>query len=688
MKFSNKIPLVVFITGTHPKVSVLLLFVILFFLLGSNLQAAVNTQSTENENIKSPVKEIQLSPKEKAWLQDKHIVRVRVGNYQPLMFGDGGEIRGIAIDYVNLIFTRNGIKFKYISGREVTWPEALEYIRKHEVVDMVPTVKVTQKRKEYMLFTNEYIFAPWVIFTREDSDFISTISDLKGKTVSVQKGFVMHQKLEREYPEINLLVSSSNSIDCATKPIKDVSFGQADAFIGNLLMTTYMLQAQGYTNVKVAAPTPFGNHNQSMGIRNDWPELVSIINKTLDSMTPAEHAAIRNKWLSMRFEYGISPTDVLKWVAGIIGVAALILVIILLWNRKLSREIQVRKKAEKALEESESRFREMFEQSPFGIGLIGSLTGQIYALNPKFVKISGRTVEEMIKLDWMTITHPDDMQEDLDNMALLNAGKINGFNMDKRYIRPDGSHVWINMTIAPVAVEDKAHPRHLCMIDDITERKQAEEQMKQNLKEKEILLSEIHHRVKNNMQVISSLLKLQSAKIEDKKYVEMFKESENRIKSMALIHEKLYQSGDFANVDFNGYVKSIANDLIRSYAVTPDKIKLNTKIEDVSLGLDNAIPCGLIVNELISNSLKYAFPKDRKGEIKITFRAINSHEIEFTVSDDGIGIPAEMDIRETESLGLQLVQLLAENQLDGKIELDRDGGTAFRIRFERKSPIS
>ena len=213
------------------------------------------------------------------------------------------------------------------------------------------------------------------------------------------------------------------------------------------------------------------------------------------------------------------------------------------------------------------------------------------------------------------------------------------------------------------------------------DRKQAEEQIKQNLKEKEILLSEIHHRVKNNMQVISSLLKLQSAKIEDKKYVDLFKDSENRIRSMSLIHEKLYQSKDFANVDFNGYVKSIANDLIRSYAVAPDKIRLNTKIEDVSLGLDNAIPCGLIINELISNSLKYAFPKDREGEINIVLRAINSHEIELTVSDDGIGIPAEMDIRETESLGLQLVQLLAENQLDGKIEVDRDGGTAFRIRF-------
>ena len=250
---------------TQPKVSIFPLFILLLFLSGSSLQAAAATQSTENGNIKSPAEEIQLSPKEKAWLQDKHIVRVRVGNAPPLMFDDGGKIRGMAIDYINLIFTRNGIKFKYIAQNKVTWPEALEYIKKHEVVDMVPTAKVTQKRKKYMLFTNEYIFAPWVIFTREDADFISTIDDLTGKTVSVEEGYVMHRKLEREYPEINLLVSSASSVDYTIKPIRDVAFGQADAFIGNLLMATYRLQKEGYTNVKVAAPTPFGQPQSGDG---------------------------------------------------------------------------------------------------------------------------------------------------------------------------------------------------------------------------------------------------------------------------------------------------------------------------------------------------------------------------------------------------------------------------------------
>jgi PAS domain S-box-containing protein len=134
---------------------------------------------------------------------------------------------------------------------------------------------------------------------------------------------------------------------------------------------------------------------------------------------------------------------------------------------------------EKALEKSESRFREMFEQSPFGIALIGSLKGSLYELNPKFAEICGRTVNEMIQTDWMRITHPDDVQEDLDNMALLNAGRIPSFNMDKRYIRPDGSPVWVNMTIAPVSVEDAAHPRHLCMVTDITEQKEAVEEKKQ-----------------------------------------------------------------------------------------------------------------------------------------------------------------------------------------------------------------
>jgi two-component sensor histidine kinase len=233
-------------------------------------------------------------------------------------------------------------------------------------------------------------------------------------------------------------------------------------------------------------------------------------------------------------------------------------------------------------------------------------------------------------------------------------------------------------------IEYGERPAVLSIIRDISERKQAEEQIKASLKEKEILLSEIHHRVKNNMQVISSLLKIQSDKIQEKEYADMFKESNDRIRSMTLVHETLYQSKDFANVDFNGYAKSLVNGLFRSYGIDTNKIKVKIEVEGVSLGVDTAVPCGLLINELVSNSLKYAFPEDRRGEISIALRSINEDEFELIVSDDGIGIPEDLDIKNTESFGMELISILAEDQLEGQIELDRTAGTRYQIRLKRQ----
>jgi len=221
---------------------------------------------------------------------------------------------------------------------------------------------------------------------------------------------------------------------------------------------------------------------------------------------------------------------------------------------------------------------------------------------------------------------------------------------------------------------DESKHLHISIGVDITERKQAEEKIKASLKEKEVLLQEIHHRVKNNMQVIISLLKLQSGNITDKQYLDMFKESQNRIKSMALVHEKLYQTKNLADVDFKGYVKSLVISLFRSYKTKPNKITLKIEVEDVSLGLEKAIPCGLIINELVSNSLKYAFPEERAGEIKVAFNPINEDELVLEVSDNGIGMPEKLDFRNTKSLGLHLVTILSEDQLHGTIELNRTDG--------------
>jgi PAS domain S-box-containing protein len=215
---------------------------------------------------------------------------------------------------------------------------------------------------------------------------------------------------------------------------------------------------------------------------------------------------------------------------------------------------------------------------------------------------------------------------------------------------------------------------------EISERTLAETRVREALKEKEVLLKEIHHRVKNNLQVISSLLSLQSAQIKDPVTVQLFRDSQNRVRSMALIHEKLYQSHDLARIDFKGYVQSLSSYLVRSFAAEARGITFRLDVDPIELGIDQAIPCGLIINELVSNSLKYAFPNDRKGEVSISFRKEKGNQFCLEVGDNGVGFPAHIDFQNTASLGLQLVNSLVK-QLDGTVELRRSGGTEFHIWF-------
>ncbi|SCG86889.1 histidine kinase dimerization/phosphoacceptor domain -containing protein [Methanobacterium congolense] len=218
----------------------------------------------------------------------------------------------------------------------------------------------------------------------------------------------------------------------------------------------------------------------------------------------------------------------------------------------------------------------------------------------------------------------------------------------------------------------------MAMIRDITERKIAEDKIKASLHEKEVLLREIHHRVKNNLQIISSLLNLQSRGIDNEEVQEVFKESQARVKSMAMVHEKLYQSQNLSRIQFKDYILSLVNNLLQTYLRDPSGIQLKTDIDDVYIDINTAVPSGLIINEIISNSLKYAFDDDR-GEIKISLRK-DDDEMVLKISDNGKGFSKDFDFRTTETLGLQLVNSLVQ-QLDGKIEIDNTNGVGFKITF-------
>jgi len=213
----------------------------------------------------------------------------------------------------------------------------------------------------------------------------------------------------------------------------------------------------------------------------------------------------------------------------------------------------------------------------------------------------------------------------------------------------------------------------------------SDEQTRASLGEKEVLLKEINHRVKNNLQIISSLLNLQGRDIEDERALRSFQVSQDRIRAMALVHEKLYQSEDLARIDFGEYIRSLATDLGNTYGLSSRDIDLKIDVEDILLGVDTAIPCGVIVNELVSNSLKHAFPGDRSGEIAISFREV-AGQYTMIFKDDGIGLPEDLDISRPSSLGLTIVNALT-GQLGGTIDLGHSGGCEVRITFPTKQTV-
>ncbi|MFI5368940.1 MAG: sensor histidine kinase, partial [Spirochaetia bacterium] len=215
----------------------------------------------------------------------------------------------------------------------------------------------------------------------------------------------------------------------------------------------------------------------------------------------------------------------------------------------------------------------------------------------------------------------------------------------------------------------------IVLVRDVTAQKKAEE-----IRGQEVLLKEIHHRVKNNLQVISSLLALQAGSTDDEKTRALLTESRDRVRSMALIHEKLYPSGDAQGISFAGYVKDLAAHLRHSYAGNSGSVELGTDVEEMTLSMDVSVPCGLIINELLSNSLKYAFPGGRKGTISVSLHRVEGHRVTLTISDDGIGFPRQIDIRNPSTLGLRIVSILVE-QLKGTLTKNTGPGTSFTISF-------
>lgn len=488
---------------------------------------------------------IHLTPTETAWLSANQDALVFAPDpfYAPFEFLDekDGRTKGLAHDYLLLVERKLGLRFRRIQAP--SFDGILALAKNHEVA-VVNAATATPERSEYLLFTKPYIEVKNVIVTRKSEQNIDGIDDLSGLRVAVVRGYAVTGFLEEQIADC-----ACDVVETDLQALLNVAYGISNAAVLDLATASYLTEQEGIPNIQISGDIGFPIR-LSIGSRKDWPELNTILAKAVDSITPAEHAAILRKWINLENEGGLSRRELLVTIAVGAGCLLGLLGVVFLWTHQLR------------------------------------------------LQIAART-----------------------------------------------SHL------------DKA------------------------LSEKETLISELYHRTNNNMQVIISMIELGSLSIHDDGFKRYLKELQSRIHTMAMVQQKLYETGDLSSLDLGQYILEVVQLLSQTNEVSPDRIQLRFDIKPVRIPFDLAVPCGLVVNELVTNAIKYAFPGDRTGSISIGVQNAGENIIELEVADNGVGLPPGLQIDDDGFMGLQLVVSMVRSQLGGTIDFRRTEGLGCTIRF-------
>ena len=424
-----------------------------------------------------------------------------------------------------------------------------------------------------------------------------------------------------------------------------------------------------------------------------------VVGKSIADFVPVDSAAaalraveqVRGDGRPRLFEYVLTRADGIHQIEARISSAGdgnLLAVI---------RNIDDRRVIEQELHETEARFKLMADHAPVMLWMAG-VDSECSYFNQGWLEFAGRPMEAELGVGWASRIHAEDLQGCM-HVYLSSFVVRQAFRTEYRLRRADGEFRWILDTGVPRYAPDGGFAGYIGSCIDISELRAAREQLQQTsrdlegrvkerteelerrVKENEVLVREVHHRVKNNLQLVSSLLNMQGRHFKEGRLRQALEECKGRVQTIALIHQRLYQSHDLANVPFAEYARGLAESIFQASDLTAAAISLELEIEDVSLSVERAIPCGLILNELLTNALKHAFPDGRRGVVRVELRRRPLERLLLVVADDGVGLSASADPAGDGSLGLQLVNTLAE-QLDGDLRIEEHGGTAFRLEFE------
>lgn len=492
---------------------------------------------------------IEFTAEEQAWILDHPVIEFgNDPNKTPYEIIEDGEYTGIINEFILEIENETGIDMIPIMG--LSWTETLNGV-KDGSIKVVSNAARTHDRLSYLEFTKPYMTDPYVIVTRKDFEFIGSLEDLEEKTITVPENYFSIEVLTRDYPLIDIIVGE-NVEDC----LKKLSYGEVDAFVGALGLSSYFINNKGFTNLKIAAPTSYQNIQISLAVAKDWKIFAGIAEKVFETISNERKAQLKKEWISVRYDHGITWKEAFYWIGLIIGISLAVFAFFYIWNRSLLKQVGLRIKS-----------------------------------------------QELLTLSLNQVKQQDD--------------------------------------------------------------------------EKKLLLQEIHRRVKNNLRIISSLIHLQASNSTDQKVVNSLNESVERIKAIALIHDKIYQSTDLDHISTQTYVESLVNE-IASNLSSNKKVDLEVNPMAKTINLKSIVPLALILNELITNSMKHGLINKDQGKI-----SIDLNETEKVLSmryfDNGKWIKKEP---KSNSLGTSLIDIFTD-QLDGTYQLNKlEFGTEYIFTFK------
>lgn len=627
----------------------------------------------------SEQRELALTDDELAWLEEHPVIRVGVDpGWAPIEWRRAnGEYSGIAIEYLRKMQFLLGIKFEYVPGS--SWQELLS-MRKTGGLDMYSAIAETPEKKTFLNFSKPYFSTPIVIFSKIDRQIYRDMKQLRGRKIAVVEGYYAEERLREESVGSHLLLVRSMQ-----EGFNKLRNGEVDVYLEGLLPGTYFLTKTGDTTIRVTGESSL-QYNIGFGYRKDWPKLHQIMDKAFNAINQDERELIQRQWLSFNSREGMDYRVALALGAGaLLGLFFILRLGILIRQRtiELKQEEERRRQKEKDLQESEKRYRLLAENIRDVIWVM-DLDGRFTFISPSVKELRGYTVEEAMKLSIKETLAPESFELAMSSLQEILSGNfsIAERNWELEQYCKGGGTVWTEVRANVLRDEDGKITSIMGVSRDISERRKAELALQSSLKEKETLLREIHHRVKNNLGIIYSLIHLQLTRTSDPSMGSLLKNLQNRIQSIALIHQKLYRNDNLSKINFCDYSRELLNMILSSYSDARKHVKVDLSVDKIDLDIETVMPCGLIINELISNSLKYAFPDERQGLIRFAFRCIGPTACVMEFTDNGIGLPKDFDWRKTSTMGMMIIHSLSE-QLGAETEVDSENGVRWKFSFHR-----